>query len=153
MKRSMTFIAAALFAALSVSCASQLGGVSSMRGVDVAAADKAPVDKDYVGKKPGLQQNIARTFPTQPPLIPHAVANFDEITLEENQCLSCHGPDKYKEKKAPKLGDSHFQTREGKQLAKSSASRHACVMCHAPQVDAPPLVETTFKSVELPIKK
>ncbi|MBI4755672.1 MAG: nitrate reductase cytochrome c-type subunit [Betaproteobacteria bacterium] len=150
----MTLVAAALFAALSVSCASQLGGVSSMRGADVAASDKAPqAMPDYVGKKPGLQKNIARTFPTQPPLIPHAVANFDEISLQENQCLSCHGPDKYKEKNAPKLGDSHFKDREGKQQAASSASRHACVMCHAPQVDAPPLVENTFKSVELPVKK
>lgn len=147
MKRSMTLVATALFAALAASCASQLpfDGVKSMRGADVSAADAAPDMKSYAGKKPGLQEKIARTFSTQPPMIPHAVDNFDEISLEENQCLSCHGPEKYQEKKAPKIGDSHFKDREGKVLAGSAGSRHACVMCHAPQVDAPPLVENTFK--------
>ena len=69
----------------------------------------------------------------------------DEITLEENQCLTCHGPDVYKKKNAPKIGDSHFLDRDGKKLATTSALRHNCVQCHVPQVDAPPLVENSFK--------
>lgn len=116
-----------------------------MRGADVTAADNAPDAKQYLGGKPGGQEKVARTFEGQPPLIPHAVANFDEITLEENQCLSCHGADTYKKKNAPKVGDSHFVDRDGKKLSEASAARHNCVQCHVPQVDAPPLVENSFK--------
>ncbi|MDP2809427.1 MAG: nitrate reductase cytochrome c-type subunit [Rhodocyclaceae bacterium] len=110
----------------------------SARGTDVAAADTGFMAREYTGKKPGLQQPIARTFKEQPPLIPHAMTNFDSVTLEENQCMSCHGPEKYKEKKAPKLGESHFA---GKQI---SMARYECSMCHVPQTDAPPLVGSTF---------
>jgi cytochrome c-type protein NapB len=59
-----------------------------MRGADVSAADQAPEAKKYLGGKPGGQEKVARTYRDQPPVIPHAVENFDEITLEENQCLS-----------------------------------------------------------------
>lgn len=110
----------------------------SARGTDVAAADTGFAAKEYTGKKPGLQKPIARTFKEQPPLIPHATTNFDDVTLEENQCMSCHGPEKYQEKKAPKLGESHFK---GKQV---SMARYQCIMCHVPQTDAAPLVDSTF---------
>lgn len=116
-----------------------------MRGADVAAVDQAPEAKKYLGGKPGGQEKVARTFKEQPPVIPHAVENFDEITLEENQCLTCHSATNYQKKKAPKIGDSHFRDREGKVLPETSALRHNCVQCHVPQVDAPPLVDNDFK--------
>lgn len=116
-----------------------------MRGADVTAVDQAPEAKKYLGGKPGGQEKVARTFNSQPPVIPHAVENFDEITLEENQCLTCHSTANYQKKKAPKIGDSHFRDREGKVLPETSALRHNCVQCHVPQVDAPPLVENDFK--------
>ncbi len=116
-----------------------------MRGADVSAVDQAPDAKKYLGGKPGGQEKMARTFKEQPPLIPHAVENFDEITLEENQCLTCHSATNYQKKKAPKIGDSHFRDREGKVLPDVAAARHNCVQCHVPQVDAPPLVDNDFK--------
>lgn len=116
-----------------------------IRGADVAAGDPAPATKKYLGGRPGGQEVVARTFRDQPPVISHAVENFDEITLEENQCLSCHGADTYKQKKAPKVGDSHFFDRDGKLLPAASAARHNCTQCHVPQVDAPPLVGNDFK--------
>ncbi len=116
-----------------------------MRGADVSAVDQAPDAKKYLGGKPGGQEKMARTFKEQPPLIPHAVENFDEITLEENQCLTCHSATNYQKKKAPKIGDSHFRDREGKVLPDVAAARHNCVQCHVPQVDAPPLVDNEFK--------
>lgn len=144
MKRTVTIVAA-LTTALLLGCAQQFAGIKSMRGADVAAADSAAPLRDYKGEKPGLQQKIARTFEQQPPLIPHAVTNFDEITLEENQCMSCHSREKYKEKRAPVVGDSHFlDPATGKTLEKLSMARHNCVQCHVPQVDAPPLVENKF---------
>ncbi len=137
MKKSVTILLASLLAV--VGCASYEPLVS-MRGADVAAADKAPGELVYAGKRPGTQPVIARTFSTQPPLIPHAVDNFDEVTLTENQCLDCHGDANYVKKNSPKLGDSHF-------VAATKAfdpSRHNCTQCHVPQVDAPALVENRF---------
>lgn len=144
MKRTVTMVAA-LTAALLFGCTQQFAGIKSMRGADVAASDAVATEKEYVGEKPGLQKPIARTFDGQPPLIPHAVRNFDEITLEENQCMTCHSEEKYQEKRAPKVGDSHFiNPATGQKLAKVSMARHNCVQCHVAQVDAPPLVENQF---------
>lgn len=122
----------------------------SMRGIDVNTADVPADTKTYSGKRPGTQPKVARTFSTQPPVIPHAVDNFDEITLEENQCLSCHGPDVYEKKNAPMIGKSHFIDRDGNKLATTSSARHNCVQCHVPQIDAPPLVESVFKGDVVP---
>lgn len=149
MKKPSTMKHAALLAAIAwflmTPFALAADPAKSMRGTDVSSADSAADTKAFVGKRPGTQPVVARTFSTQPPVIPHAVENFDEITLEENQCLSCHGPDTYKKKNAPIIGKSHFVDRDGKKLAQSSASRHSCVLCHVAQVDAPPLVDNSFK--------
>jgi len=144
-KTTVAVLATVLFASISGIAAAQ---VSSLRGVQADAVDKAPDDKAYQGKKPGLQKTIDRTFKDQPPLIPHALNNFDEITLEENQCMSCHSAEKYKEKNAPKLGDSHMTLVDvpgGGMKKEMNMSRWQCNTCHVPQVDAKPLVENTFK--------
>ena len=156
MKKPLTTTLATLLAATAWALLAPLAHAAdpakSMRGADVNAADAAADTKAYAGKRPGTQPLVARTFSTQPPVIPHAVENFDEITLEENQCLSCHGADVYKKKNAPVIGESHFVGRDGKKLATSSAARHNCVQCHVPQVDAPPLVENVFQGDVAPAK-
>ena len=150
MKRSVTiFLAAALAAISGWGFAQQVAGVQTLRGADTAAADQAPdAQKAYTGKKPGLQKPIARTFKEQPPLVPHAVDNFDEITVEENQCMGCHSLEKFKEKNAPKIGVSHL---DGSKKA-VTMDRYQCNSCHVPQVDAKPLVDNTFVG-NLPPKK
>ena len=125
-------------------------GVVSLRHAGIATTDEAPEEKSYVGNRPGSQESIVRTFKQQPPLIPHMVTNFDEITLEENQCLSCHGPEFYKVKKSPKIGANHFKNREGKMLKQVSSVRWVCSQCHVPQVDAKPLVENRFQAAVPP---
>ncbi len=146
MKRSVTIVLAAALAAISGwSLAQQVAGVQTLRGADTAAADQAPAEnKNYVGKKPGLQKPIDRTFKEQPPLVPHAVDNFDEITVAENQCMECHGLEKYREKKAPKIGDSHLAFSADGTKKVVTMDRYQCNSCHVPQVDAKPLVENTF---------
>lgn len=121
--------------------------VQTLRGFDTAEMDRAPEDKPYIGKLPGKQKRIARTFTGQPPLIPHSIENLGEITLESNSCLGCHGPNNYKYADAPRTGDSHFKDRDGKVLADVSPARHQCTTCHVPQSDAKPLVRNTFKGV------
>jgi nitrate reductase (cytochrome), electron transfer subunit len=144
-KTALAALAIALFASASGIASAQ---VNSLRGVQADAVDKAPQDLQYQGKKPGLQKPIDRTFKEQPPLIPHAVNNFDEITLEENQCMSCHSAEKYKEKNAPKLGDSHMSLIDipgGGMKKEMNMTRWQCNTCHVGQVDAKPLVDNTFK--------
>ena len=111
-----------------------------MRGAEVGDADKDPATLENVGKRPGTQPVVARTFSTQPPVIPHAVDNFDAVSLTENQCMDCHGPANYVKKNSPKLGDSHFVAA----TKAFDASRHVCTSCHVAQVDAPALVENRF---------
>ena len=151
MKKSVAIILAAALTAISGwSNAQQAAGVQTLRGVDAAAADKAPDEKTYQGRKPGVQKLIARTFKGQPPLVPHATDNFDEITITENQCLDCHGMENYKEKKSPKLIDSHLvASGTGKVLL---PERYQCNSCHVAQVDAKPLVANTFVG-NMPDKK
>ena len=113
MKKPMTITLAVLLAAISAALCSPLtgaetAGVQSLRTEAVAAPDQAPEEKAQLGDMPGAQKPIARTFQQQPPLIPHATANFDEITLKENPCLLCH------ETNAPKAGVSHFKDIKGK---------------------------------------
>lgn len=144
MKKTVTVTLAALLTIV-VGCASTQP-VATLRGADVPVADAAPAGLAYVGKKPGLQQPIARTFVGQPPLIPHAVDNFSEITLEGNQCMDCHSPEKAKEKRAPKVGDTHLTMTEkdGKFGKALIMTRFQCDSCHVPQVDAKPLVDNAF---------
>jgi len=149
MKKSIT-VTLAVLATVGAMAISPLAmaEVQSLRGgVDVATPDVPPVDSAPLGAKPGLQKPIARSFQQQPPLIPHATAYFDDINLEENQCLSCHDVTTYKEKKAPKIGKSHFLDRDGKVQKTVSRARYVCVQCHVPQTDAPPLVDNTFRPV------
>jgi len=144
MKRSVTWVWTIAIAVAAFGCA-QFAGIASLRGADVASSDQAPPEhKAYVGKKPGLQQPIARTFNGQPPLIPHAVDNFDEITVSDNQCLECHSVEKFKEKNAPKIGDSHLAAGAAGAKRAVTMDRYQCNSCHVPQVDARPLVENTF---------
>ena len=144
MKTQLKLTLAALAACFSFSVTAA-DATKSMRGIDVAAPDAVATEKAYVGTRPGTTKPIARTFTTQPPVIPHAVENFSDINLEENQCMDCHAAANYKKKNAPKIGDSHFITRDGSKLEEASAARHNCVQCHVPQVDAPPLVDSAFQ--------
>jgi len=143
---------AALAAAVAVvyGCA-HFSGVSSLRGADVPAVDKAPAEqKVYVGKRPGSTQTlIPRTFDGQPPLVPHAVENFDEINVKDNQCLECHSPQTAKAKNAPPVLDSHLVA--GKNTINDA--RYQCNTCHVPQVDAPPLVANSFVGTPTPAKR
>ncbi len=145
MKRSVTIILTAALATISGwSIAQQAAGVQTLRGESAATADKAPEAKNYPGKKPGMQKLIVRTFKGQPPLVPHATDNFDEITVTENQCLDCHGLENYVAKKSPKLVDSHLTIGSNGVTKTTSMERYQCNSCHVAQVDAKPLVTNTF---------
>lgn len=118
--------------------------VQSLRG-DLAIEQEA---KDIAKKKQmKVKGGIERSYKQQPPMIPHSIEK-DEITLKTNTCMKCHSEKTYKKEKAPKLGDSHYIDREGKTLTTLSSRRYFCNQCHAPQLDATPLVENVFAGVK-----
>lgn len=146
MKRTILTALAVAAVSFPLACQSQQvgAGPQSLRGTDAASEDKVFEERAWQGRMPGSQQPIPRTYSTQPPLIPHATENLDEVTLEGNQCLSCHGLETYKQIGAPRPGDRHFAGNDPKS-GKVAGARHACVMCHVPQADAKPLVGNEFK--------
>ncbi len=121
--------------------------MSGLRSDADFSKDKAPEQaKVLIPDDPAFP----RSFKEQPPLIPHKVDKY-RISLKENKCLSCHDTDKYKEEKAPKIGDSHYVGADGKVTAKISMRRYFCDQCHVPQFDAKALVENTFVG-NMPVK-
>jgi len=130
-----------------VGCASY-APVAFMRGSDVTAVDRAPDTKQYTERAPGMgsPELIVRTFSTQPPLIPHAIAKYEPITIEENACLDCHISDEFRGKAMPKIGESHFSKTRKEDDGSPAVNmvRWQCNSCHVVQADAPPLVENTF---------
>jgi cytochrome c-type protein NapB len=152
MKRTFRIALTAIAAVVAAACATQSEGpLQTLRGADAAVADQAPPEHAYTGKGPGSQQPVARTFSTQPPVIPHTVEGLDQITLGQNACLSCHERESAKLVKAPAMGPSHYQDRAGKALQEVSAARYSCTLCHAPQADAKPLVGNTFTGDLTPV--
>ncbi len=147
MNKSISVFLATLGLILSQPALAQQGttGVQTLRGADAAAADQAPAARPYAGKAPGSQKPIALTFSTQPPLIPHSIEDLDGVTLQDNPCIACHGPDNYKNTGAPKVANSHLKKSDDKTLPEVSPARHQCTACHVPQVDAKPLVQNTFR--------
>jgi cytochrome c-type protein NapB len=129
------------------SCWSVAQPVNSMRGSDASTADVAPIAQPYVGSKPGGQALIVRSFVGQPPLIPHKVEGFDDITSTDNSCLDCHIHTEVRGQKIPVIGKSHLlKPATATEGAVVNMQRWQCNSCHVPQIDAKPLVENVFKA-------
>ena len=114
--------------------------LQSLRGeTPVEATPEADMYKPMKDSEP-----IPRDFIQQPPLIPHAIRDY-QITRNFNKCMDCHSWTRYKEFNATKVSLTHFKDRDGKELSNISPQRYFCTQCHVPQTDAKPLVANTFK--------
>jgi cytochrome c-type protein NapB len=120
------------------------GEVASLRG-DHDLAAGAQESKSFKLEK--VSGGIQRTWAEQPPMVPHEVDKY-AISIKNNGCLKCHSAATYEKEKSPKVGDSHFLSREDKRLERVSSRRWFCTQCHAPQADLTPLVENTFETVD-----
>lgn len=137
-------VAACLFG-LAGYAAADLQSLRGATGADgVPVTQEAPKYLKFIKDK----ENVPRTFEEQPPLVPHLNEKYP-INLKVNKCLDCHMKQPGKdEAKSVEMSESHFINRDGEKLDKPSGGRHFCTQCHVPQVDAKPLVETTFQSVK-----
>ena len=114
--------------------------VQSLRGDALDTMAKKSANLKLMEVKGG----IARSYKEQPPMVPHEVDKY-QVNLKVNGCLDCHSEKTYEEKKAPKVGESHYETRDGKVLQTISSRRYFCNQCHAPQLNADPLVQNNFQ--------
>ena len=117
--------------------------VTSLRGaIQLDEDSQAPEHKVF----PKDGEPISRDYVQQPPLIPHQIKGY-QVNLKSNKCLSCHSWKNYREARATKISQTHFEDREANVLANVSARRYFCTQCHVPQANAEPLVDNTFQPV------
>lgn len=96
---------------------------------------------------PGEGPLETRPYDISPPVVPHAMADFLPITLDENICLMCHMVPEQVEGEATPLPASHFidlrhaPDTVGDEVA---GARYNCTLCHASRTDAEPLVANEF---------
>jgi cytochrome c-type protein NapB len=119
-------------------------GVTSLRGDrDLTAdADENPMRKQVI-----TEGGVERSYKIQPPVIPHKI-DKETINLKTNTCMKCHSEKTYEQKKAPKVGDSHYVARDGKVLETISTRRYFCNQCHAPELNAEPIVTNRFEGAK-----
>ncbi|OHD94263.1 MAG: nitrate reductase [Sulfurimonas sp. GWF2_37_8] len=120
---------------------------------------------NYGTKAPGESTKIQRAFQDAPPMIPHDTEGMLPITINDNQCVSCHMPEVAKDMGATPIPQSHFTdfrpkpSYDGKEfklpadtmkndisikkLDTLSGARFNCSQCHAPQSDGQ-LVKNNF---------
>ena len=94
-------------------------------------------------------KRIMRNYPEQPPVIPHAIENY-QLTLKTNRCLECHRRQYTEASGAPMISITHFMDRDGQVLADVTPRRYFCTACHVQQTDARPLVPNTFTDMLAP---
>lgn len=117
---------------------SEKESVESLRGA-------VPIEAESV-QPHAMEQNtdkdtIKRSFPLNPPMIPHAIDDY-EITMSNNPCLSCHEDPA---SGAKVISESHHLDRDAKRHEGSAARRYFCTQCHAPQAKVDPLLENRYK--------
>jgi len=120
----------------------QSQNVVTLRGaVGLTEQNAAPVTLEQ--SKPA--NGFGRAYRQQPPLIPHRIDDY-QVTRDYNKCLTCHGWPQYAQYGAPKVSETHYETRDGTRLDAVSGQRWFCTQCHVPQADAPELVPNAFKN-------
>ena len=115
-------------------------------------------DETKYGKSSvGSGYKIKRAFQDAPPMIPHDVEGMLPITINNNQCTSCHAPEVAPSVGAVAYPKSHMINFRPKSVAVSgkntsssdlsdisiqelsnlAGARFNCSQCHAPQSDSP----------------
>jgi len=135
----LAFSAASALAQSTTAPGGALGG--GLRG-------NAPLDAETrpppLAKMINDDQRKPRSYPAQPPLIPHQIDNY-QVDLRFNKCMSCHGRERVGESQAPMVSVTHFQDRDGNVRMEISPRRYFCTQCHASQYDVRPPVKNTFQ--------
>lgn len=132
-----------------------------LRTADLYSENKVmPNETKYGTSQPMSGYKIERAYENAPPMIPHDVEGMLPITINSNQCTTCHEPAVAVSMNATPIPKSHFTdfrpstalsqdgiiTKEGKTVENTSdfktvgkslptlaGARFNCTQCHAPQ--------------------
>lgn len=150
----------AIFTTLvAIGCATLLMGAKEDKSIsdESLGLSKVSVNADsglkteaftYQGKNPGENnKKIPRAYDNAPPMIPHDISAFGEITKDSNSCVGCHMPEAAKAVGAIAVPKTHMTNlRTGKDLkGELYEGRYNCTQCHAPQAVLDPAVMNKFK--------
>jgi len=138
----MRRLAIAIFLAVAgAALAQQAGIVNNLRGPTPLGEETKPAP---LPKPVNDDQRRARSYPAQPPVIPHQIDNY-QVDLRFNKCMDCHGRSRTGESQAPMVSVTHYQDRDGQLRQEISPRRYFCTGCHVPQSDVRPPVKNTFQ--------
>jgi cytochrome c-type protein NapB len=118
-------------------------GLSKTSVFDAPAPDATMKNQSEPGEGPLVE----RSFPEQPPVIPHALAEFLPITLSENQCAECHEVEEKIGGEPTPIPPSHYvDLRHAPNTTQSSivGARYNCVSCHVSPGENPLLTGNMF---------
>ena len=142
-----------------------------LRKTDLYSESTTTGDKTMYGTEyAGSGYKIERAFQDAPPMIPHDTEGMLPVTINNNQCTSCHMPEVAVSMGATPLPKSHFTNfrpthkYDGKKFETTAkvlnndvaiksngnklvGARFNCTQCHAPQSTGKLAVENTFKAV------
>lgn len=122
----------------------QSAGLVSLRGAHgLDQTNAAPANTQQLTPANGF----GRAFRQQPPLIPHSIDGY-QIARGVNKCLDCHSWPNNAKYGAPKISETHYETRSGDALDEVSNRRWFCNQCHVPQDNAQPLVTNAFRNAK-----
>lgn len=102
--------------------------------------------------EPGESRTMEPYFEGSPPMIPHAIADFLPISMDNNACAECHVlPDEIGKERsesdpvpAPASHFTDMRNAPGEVTKQLIGARFVCTQCHAPQTDSAPLVVNTY---------
>ena len=140
-----------------------------LRKTTIYSEKDTTADKVMYGTDaPGTSKKIKRAYQDAPPMIPHDVEGMLPITIDNNQCTTCHEPAVAESMGATPIPKSHFMDFrpkhkfDGKEFTKSidnmknevsvkpieqlAGARFNCSQCHAPQTTGKLAVENDFKA-------
>jgi len=112
-----------------------------------------PIVPTTLQKDPGENPKLGSYFDGAPPLISHQIEDLLPITLAENLCLECHddpsmiGEESAADEPTP-IPESHYTDLRRSPDEVSGAligTRYECILCHAAQMDAAPIVANTYQ--------
>ena len=101
-------------------------------------------------RMPKVQNNDIkrkRSYPMQPPTIPHKIDGY-RVDTNSNKCLSCHSRNLSSDTQAPMVSVTHYMDRDGNFLASVSPRRYFCSQCHVVQTNAKAHVESDFVDLD-----
>jgi len=123
--------------------------IATLRDKTTLSAQKIP---NFIPKVTNNNIKKMRSFPMQPPVIPHSIRNY-EINKNNNKCLTCHARLRTEQSQAPMISFTHYIDRDGNFLAEISPRRYFCNQCHVTQADTKPLVKNNFVDMRNVIKR